>query len=177
MKIEEITLDRAKSLQLGGHEFATIERRDCRGRDDCLAIWKGTDPDSVLVGAVDVSEQIDGPRVFSFEGARSDLLMLFGGENAYWIGTDGKATAELALFRTWGNAEYWTTTMIEHNQLMIIIYEAGVLIIDRLLDVVSHKPKYFNDVFVDIKDEALTFVRDNTLRWSMLLRDGSTSAH
>jgi hypothetical protein len=58
--------------------------------------------------------------------------------------------------------------------MTILIYEAGVLLIDDSLAVVWHKPKLLNDEFVAIEGAARKFVRDHDFSWLMLLKDGSS---
>ncbi len=175
MKVTEITLKGTEPLELRDDKIATIEREGCQGRDDCLSMRFGNGTELELAAAVDVSEQLKYPRVFSIEGSRDDTLLLFGGEKVYWIKAGGKITAELALFRRWTESEYWTSKIVEHGQMTILIYEAGVLVIDDSLRVVWHKPKLLNDEFISIEGGALKFLRDRVV-WLMLLRDGSSSS-
>jgi len=73
----------------------------------------------------------------------------------------------LDLFRKSGEEEYWTTSILEQPREQIIIYEAGVLVIDEHLQVIMHNPKLLNDFFVGLEDRALRFMRDHENEWVM----------
>jgi hypothetical protein len=174
MKITEIELKGMEKLQFNGKHIATIKRiTDSQGRVDSLYIHYETGSVLELPTAVDVSEQLECPRIFIIEGTPLDLFVLFGGVKAYWVSTDGKVQSEFSLFRRSGEEEYWTTVIKEKNAGIIIIYEAGVLAINETLQVQWHEPKFFNDDFVGIEGDALNFVRDHDLRWLMRLQDGA----
>jgi hypothetical protein len=64
----------------------------------------------------------------------------------------------LDLFRKSGEEEYWVTSILEQPRAQIIIYEAGVLVIDEHLKVLTHKEKLLKDFFVAVEDGALRFV-------------------
>jgi hypothetical protein len=175
MKWTEITLRGVQSLQVGGRRVGTVERRETADRIDGLSIHFDTGPHLELRAAVDVSEQLECPRVVVIEGAPRDVFLLFGGEKAYWLTSDGAVKAEFPLFRKWGEEEFWTMRIIDHGSEVVVIYEAGVMAIDEALQVRWHKPKLLNDQFVGLGDNVIKFARDDDAEWFMRLEDGSTS--
>ncbi len=75
--------------------------------------------------------------------------MLFGGETAYWLKMDGNILRQCSTFRRAGEEEYWKTTLLEWDNSVVVIYEAGVMAVDELLQVRWHTPKLLNDCFVN----------------------------
>src|SRR5262245_40370271 len=174
MKVVEIALSGRQTLQFHGRTIATMEVCDCNALINCLALHFSNGSELVLPAAVDVSEQLDRPRIFLFEGTDRNMFMVFGGEKTYWITTEGRVKDVYPLFREKGYEEYWTTRIIESGDRLVIIYESGVLLIDASLRVCWHVRKYFNDEFVGSEGGLLKFVVEDT-EWTMRLDDGSTS--
>ncbi len=174
MKWTEITLRGVQPLQFGGKRVGTVERRETGDRIDGLAIHFDAGPHVELRASVDVSEQLECPRVFVIEGAPRDAFLLFGGEKAYWLTSDGAVKAESPLFRKWGEEEFWTMRILDHGSGVVVIYEAGVMAIDEALQVRWHKLKLLNDQFVALEGNVLKFARDDDAEWFMHLEDGST---
>jgi hypothetical protein len=173
----EIELTGVQPLRFRGKQIGTAELRETRDRNDGLALHFETGAHAELPAAVDVSEELSIPRIFIIEGADPNTFMLFGGERLYWISTGGEVNSEIALFRELGEAEYWTTDIIQRDgaAAVVIIYEAGVLMIDEALQVRWHKPKLYNDLFVAVEENVLKFRRDHEEEWFMRLEDGSVS--
>ena len=169
MRITQYNLTASRSLTLNGEEVATIERTDYYDRINGLRITSKDGRLLDLPGGVDISEQLDVPRVFVIEGVDRERFFVFGGEVAFLISANIKEIARFDLFRSYGEAEYWTTTVLERPSALIIVYEAGVLLIDESLKVLMHKKKLFNDFFVAIDDNGLKFVRDHQDEWHMPL--------
>jgi len=170
MKYTQYDLTAPQPLIVHGVEVGTVERRDYDNQINGLRI---TDKDGRVVdlpSGVDVSEQLDEPHIFIIEGA-ADGFFVFGGEIAYWVSTDLTQVSRLDLFRGYSEAEYWTTTILEQPQSLIIIYEAGVLVINEALTVLTHDRKLINDFFVAVEDTGIRFLRDHDEEWLMPLGD------
>jgi hypothetical protein len=146
MKYTEIILRNGQPLQFDGERIGTVQVQETADRIDGLTVHFDNGPHVELRAVVDVSEQLECPRVFVIEGALPDAFLLIGGEKAYEIATDGTVRSEASLFRKWGEEEYWTTRIIEHASGVIVIYEAGVMAIGEDLALRWHTPKFFNDV-------------------------------
>lgn len=174
MKWTEIALIGVQSLQFCDKRLGTIERRETADRIDGLVVRFDTGASIELSAAVDVSEQLEHPRVFVFEGKSRDMFLLFGGEKAYWLSNDGIVKSEYPLFREWGEEEFWTTRILEQGGRVFVIYEVGVLAIDEMLHVRWHKPKLLNDYFVAVENDVLKFTRDHNAEWFMRLDNGNT---
>src|SRR5262245_31041576 len=123
MKWTEMPLSGVQPLLLGGKQVGTVERRETADRIDGLTVHFDTGARVELRAAVDISEQLDCPRIFVIEGRPRDTLLLLGGEKAYWLRSNGVVKAESPLFRKWGEEEYWTTRIVEHGSEVIFIYE------------------------------------------------------
>jgi hypothetical protein len=175
MKWTEITLYGKELLSFEGRQVAMVERQQDGSRINALVIHFNTGIHVELRAAVDVSEQLPYPRIFVIESDLRDKFMLVGGEVAYWLTPDGSVQAELSLYRKWGEEEYWTTSMLEDEKGIIVIYEAGVLAIDDALQVRWHSPKLLNDNFSGMEHDTLKFDRDGDTTWFMRLDDGSVS--
>ena len=152
-----------------GLTFGTIERIDHRDRSNGLRIRSSNEGHLDLPDAVDISEQLEAPRVFVVEGVDQSLFFVFGGQTCFWVSTDLREADRLTLFRETHLEEYWTTTVLEQPNTLIFIYELGVLVIDERLRVLMHEGKLLNDVFVGIEVNTLKFVRDHEQEWLMPL--------
>jgi hypothetical protein len=167
MKWSEITLDHVQPLRFGEREIATIEQRQIVRGITTLIIEFGRDQCLKLEDVVDTTEELDFPRVFVIEGSVGDAFVLFGGERVYWLSKGGSVKNEYQLFRKSGDDEYWATQLLEQENGLLIIYEAGVLAIDEALRVLWHKPKFYNDVFAGFVGTRLKFLRDHETEWLM----------
>jgi hypothetical protein len=152
-----------------GQTLGTIQRIDYRNRINDLRIRYEDGRQIDLPSAVDISEQLEESHVFIVEGDDPDRFFVFGGELAFWLSTDLVEVARLDLFRETGLEEYWTTIVLQQPQALIFIYENGVLVIDKRLQVLMHQEKLINDFFVAIEDNALKFARDHDEEWLMAL--------
>jgi hypothetical protein len=89
MKITEITLAQPAPLYFCGRQIATVERHDLATRIDCLNLRFESGSSLLLPAAVDVSEQPRASRIFVMEGAPDHNFAIFGGEEIYWLSTNG----------------------------------------------------------------------------------------
>ena len=169
MKHLQYNLTEVQPLTIGGVTLGTIERIDYYDRTNGLRIVTKDGHQVDLPSAVDISERLEAPRVFVIEGADPNRFFILGGETGFWVSIDVTQIARLKLFREAGTEEYWETSILEQPQVLIIIYEAGVVVIDERLQVLMHREKLFNDFFVAIEDNALKFVRDHDAEWLMPL--------
>ena len=146
MILTELTLaGREMELRFRSEVIAVLEQRNLFGKNDGLRIRFKLAGSLDLPAAIDVSERLPCPRLFIIEGGPDDRFLTFGGEKLYWISHDGSILNELSLYRHYQDAEYWETKFITRSQDLVIIYEAGVLILDPDLHVVFHKKKFLND--------------------------------
>lgn len=169
MKQNAYNLTTPQSLVFQGRTLGTIERINSRDRTNGLRIRSIEGLQIDLPSAVDISEQLDAPRVFVSEGLDPKRFFVFGGETAFWVNTDLTQVSRFDLFRQTGLEEYWTTTILEQPHSLIFVYESGVLVIDERLEVVMHREKLINDFFVAIEGDALRFSRDHEEEWLMPL--------
>jgi hypothetical protein len=173
LKVKEVSLSApSQPLNFNGELIGTVERIDMHGGTDGLRVQYTSGSQLDLPYAVDISKQLAQPRIFIIEGSFADTFLLFGGKVMYWLTRDGVKRAELRLFRSSGYEEYWTTSMIDRESSLLIVYESGVLAIGKNLDVIWHREKLFNDIFVSATDDTLTFLRDRELEWTTRLSDG-----
>jgi len=172
MRVNEITLTNSSPLFIEGQQVGTAERGADASKADFLRIRFSSGSFLELPGGVDISEQLRAPRFFMIKGMSDSRLFIFGGENAYWLSTEGKIENVLKTFRTYADAEYWETKIIERSSDIVIIYEAGVLVVDEALTIKCHKSKLFNDVFSSIEGDSLRLLRDHDTEWQMQLVDG-----
>lgn len=173
MKYTEITLKDIQPLQFGGERIGTVQLHETADRIDGLVVHFDSGPHFELHAVVDVSEQIEHPRVFVIEGALPDAFLVVGGERAYRMTIDGMVTTEASLFRKWGEEEYWTTRIIEHGSCLIVIYEAGVMAIGQDLALRWHTRKLLNDDFLAVEGDALKFRRDNDTEYFIQIDSGT----
>ena len=109
------------------------------------------------------------PESSSLRVSIANGFLLLAERIAYWVSAGVTEFARFDLFRSSGDEEYWTTTILEQPSALIIVYEAGVLLIDESLKVLMHKKKLFNDFFVAIEYNGLKFKRDHEDEWVMPL--------
>jgi hypothetical protein len=173
MKITEINLSVPQRLEVRGRQVGTLKRLQSPTAGDLLYITFDNGIELNLQSAVDVSGQLQYPRVLLVEGNPPDFFALFGGERVYWVTDSGKLLSEISLFRRLEDTEYWTTKIIEDRQRIIIVYESGVLALDEDLKVRWHRKKFFNDVFVGVEGDILKFVQDHDTPWRMRAKDGA----
>jgi hypothetical protein len=172
MKVTEIALANSSPFYFQGKQLGTIERGSLAGRADSLKVRIGGGSFLELPAAVDISEQLRAPRVFLIEGKPDGRFFIFGGEKAYWLSVEGRVENLLTTFRTYTDAEYWETRVIERPNDIVIIYEAGVLAVDEDLNIKCHKSKLFNDIVASIEGDSLRLLRDHDTEWHMQLADG-----
>jgi hypothetical protein len=173
MKAIEVNLASPQKIEVSGATF-TLAREDFAGKDDALCLTLPSGEESRFLGAADVSELIDDPRIHILTGAKSDEVLIFGGERALRLSSQG-VTGEIATFREWRFAEYFATDFFSCEGGMLIVYESGVMLVDEALAVRWHDPKYFNDIVHRVSNGVITLLRDEELEWTIALTDGATS--
>ena len=172
MTYTEIALRGVGRLPFCSQPIATIEMRRNANGTDALMVQFDNGANLKLEQAVDDSDRRESPRIFVIEVAPSDTFLLFGGPKAYWLTTEGTVLREMILFRERLDQEYWTTQLVESSGMLFVIYEGGVLAIDKDLGIKFHTAKMYNDDFVGIEPGALKFVSDHEEEWSMGVEDG-----
>jgi hypothetical protein len=175
MKITEVAIIGVVPLYFQRRLIGSVETRICADRIDCLGIRLECGAFLELPAAMDISERLQTPRIFVIEGKPNETFAIFGGERLYWISTAGKVEKDFQTFRTYAEAEYWETKLIERPSNTVLIYEAGVTVIDDDLKVRCHKAKFFNDFFVAIEGDSITLLRDHDTEWRMQLGEGNDS--
>ena len=173
MKITEIEISGVVPLYFRGKQIGSIEARMCVGRMDCLGIQLECGVFLELPAAMDVSEQIGVPRITVIEGKPAETFVIFGGERIYWISTAGKVEKYFQTYRAYDFTEYWVATVIERPGDAVLIYEAGVTVIDEDLNIRCHKEKYFNDFFVSLDGNSILLLRDHETEWRMQLDESN----
>ncbi|HEY8185264.1 MAG TPA: hypothetical protein VIF64_04295 [Pyrinomonadaceae bacterium] len=162
-------MDSERLLEVGGEHIGELYLQTRGQSKGALRINFKNGWHLELLSAVDFSEQLEHPRVFQIEGSVVGHFLIMGGEKVYKITVAGELEKEIRLFRNRGEEEYWDTLIIQRPHDLIVIYEAGVLVIDSGLDGRFHKRKLFNDIFVATEGDVLKFVRDHDTEWSMKL--------
>jgi hypothetical protein len=176
MKITEIAIFGIAPLYFKNSQIGSVEARACAGRIDCLGIRLECGAVLELQAAIDISERLRRPRIFVIESKSNETFAIFGGERIYWITTAGKVEKDFQTFRSYSEAEYWETKLIERPNDVVLIYEAGVSVIGEDLRIRCHKAKFFNDVFVAIEGDSITLLRDHETEWRMQLAEGNDSS-
>ncbi len=175
MKITEIAIIGVVPLYFQRRQIGSVEARACAGRIDCLGIRLECGAVLELQAALDISERLRMPRIFVIEGKPNETFAIFGGERIYWVSTAGKIEKDFQTFRAYADAEYWETKLIERPRDAVLIYEAGVSVIDEDLRIRCHKAKFINDFFVAIEGDSITLLRDHDTEWRMQLVEGNDS--
>jgi hypothetical protein len=173
MRITELKLTSPQKLEVSGTVF-TLSWERFANRDDALRLTSPTGEERHLVGVVDVSQQIDNPRIHILTGSSSDNVLVFGGEHALRLSNQG-VEGEIATFRDWRNTELWSTEFFSCAEGMVSVYESGILLVDEALAVRWHDPKYLNDVVQRVSSNTITLLRDGEMQWTITLADGSAS--
>jgi hypothetical protein len=174
MIVTELRMTEKESeLRFRNEVIALLEQQELGGKNNGLRIRFKLGACLDLPAAIDVSERIRSPRVFIVEGNRDDMFLTLGGEKLYWISPGGTVVSELSLFRHYQDTEYWETKFITKSSDLVVIYEAGVLILDANLHVVFHKKKFLNDFFISLDGDRAKFLQDDAFEWVMDLGERS----
>jgi len=112
----------------------------------------------VLSNVVDTDYRLDTPRVFVFTGSDPSLVMIFGGEVAYRLTSDGQLDDSIPTHRKYADVGLWTTEVVVRDRFSIIIYDTAVLVLDEALNVKWHNRKYLTDSFLQIDGNELHLV-------------------
>jgi hypothetical protein len=172
MRYSEFDLRGRCPLIFRNSQIADIERFDSENRIDSARLCFINNVCIDLEKVVDVGEALDAPRVFTVEGEPNDSFLMFGSEVVYWLSINGGHRNVLKLYREYQFAEYWKTQFVDNDLGLFIVYEAGVLLVDRSLQVRWHVPKYFNDELVGVEPGRLWFLQDHDIKWAMRMQDG-----
>jgi hypothetical protein len=129
----------------------------------------------VLEGVVDDAETTEQPRVFVVTGEPVDVMLLLGGRNLYRVDTRGRTETLAALARDTFNTEFWSLRLLAVESGVVVVYEGGVLLIDRLLQPRWHVQKYYNDFLHKVEQGRLWFLEDHERPWSIDLTSGLKS--
>lgn len=119
----------------------------------------GDAPDIVLRDAADVSQTSPYPRVFVVFGTPNDQVATVGGMFVYWIRSNGSVIASELLHRVVQDEEYWSTFFVEIPQGVLVIYEAGILLLASDLHLVWHRQKLYDDQFRAIRAGSIVLER------------------
>jgi len=160
MKWTEIQLDRPQEIAFPNGMFATTEYAGYRIDRDTMRLHFWNDSRVTLTSLVDVSAQIDGPRVFAIAGRRNDALLLTGGITGYILDSAGAIVGEIALRRNLEDTQYWKSLLVDQEDLLLMVYESGVIAIDAMFNIRWHKSKYFNDFYIGTDGGTLVLGRD-----------------
>jgi hypothetical protein len=169
MQVTEVSLANRSELYFRGRPFATVESSERGDRPDGLELLFAGERRLELPAAADVGEEHRIPRLFLIGGNSEDSVFIFGGEKAYRLSTKGEVEGVVQTFRSFEDAEYWATKFIQRAHDIVIIYEAGVMVLNETLNVTFQKRKLFNDFFVSMEADSIKFVTDHETEWHMQL--------
>lgn len=166
-RVTMIELAGRQPLQVRLKQVGTIWRPDAEHQPATITLQAIDGANKYLHDAVDLGEMLDVPRVFLLEGTLSDRFMLLGGCTAYALATDGAIISTFRLLRTRGTEEYWSMQFVKWRSNLVVVFEAGILVIDSELRPVWQHGKLFNDTFVSLEGDTLTFLRDHEEKWQL----------
>ena len=156
-------------------EFSLCEeiRGSARELQLCVALSKGKNVR--LPDVLDTSAFALEPTVTVITGLPGAGMFLFGGESAYRVGCDGSEVQKEETHRESRDGEYWDLNPVPCEHGVLLVYEAGVLLVNEQLQVVWHRKKFYNDRFDGLDGDVLNFLRDEADHWSISARDGRPS--
>jgi hypothetical protein len=126
-----------------------------------------------LFDAVDDGQTTSAPNIFAIAGERPQEVFLFGGPMAYRLDSALTIQEQLKLYRKREYEEFWTSNFVETKLGLAIIYEGGILFLNKELLVKWHIKKYFNDFFESLEGDRLYFRRDHKEEWSLSVSSGT----
>lgn len=126
---------------------------DERSRDLVLVMPTGLE--IMLPRVIDTDDRLDQPRVFMFSDTTNSSIMLFGGEMAYRLGSQEGVVTPVPTFRRYEESGLWTTDVIAHGQVLIVLYDTAILVLDENLNIKWHGRKNWTDRFVYVDDNVL----------------------
>jgi len=129
----------------------------------------------VLDGVVDDAETTDRPRVFVVTGEPTDVMLLLGGTKIHRVDARGGVETPAALDRDTFDTEFWSLQLLVVESGVVVVYESGVVLLDRLLRLRWHIPKYYNDFLHKVEQGRLWFLEDHERPWSVDLTSGLKS--
>ena len=86
--------------------IGTLERVRRDGETDVLELKLNGEKGITLRRAIDRSELMEFPSIFTIESTLSNRFIIFGGEKTYWLSLTGGIVLDLELFRRCGEEEY-----------------------------------------------------------------------
>ena len=167
------------TVELGGTSITVLctddrGRYDQRGKRTKFSI-SGSKQFS-LEDVLDVSQQLSNPRIIVLYKEHLSSIVLLGRGVVYWVDlASGDVKRKLDLNRDYRDTEYWyikTLETAEGNNL--IIYEGGIMILDRNLGLSWHLPKYYDDNFEGIEGDKIIMTSGGET-WFLGIHDGQRS--
>ncbi len=177
MKVTQLILNDRGTIYFRDGGAAEAERVSLvNGRSDGLRITFPLGARLELPNAVDVSEQIDEPRIHYVVARHIDKIFIFGGKVAYWIDQKANLVNELPTHRTLGDEKYWSITpLLWREGEAIFVYEGGVLAIDKNLELRWHIRKNYSDLLGETSRDWITLVRNQEECYDLSLKTGAIS--
>jgi len=129
----------------------------------------------VLDGVVDDAETAEAPRVFVISGTPSNALVLLGGTRVYHVDSLGHSQILSCLDRDMVNTEFWSMRLLLVQLGVVVVYEGGVLLVNRDLGVRWHVRKFYNDLLDRVEQDHLWFLEDHEQPWSINLGSGANT--
>lgn len=177
---EEVRLDGLGQFRFPNGIMATVRllHRSQPGAarpSESILVQLSTGSQIELPESADNGETTEAPRVHVIKGNPSDQVFLFGGEIAYRLHSDGRVLESLVTYRHRDLDEFWDTKiLLLEEEILIVIYETGVIAINQDLQVQWHVHKLVNDFFSHIEGKQLMFLRDHEERKMIDLVQGNT---
>jgi hypothetical protein len=171
MKITTCTIQTPHVVQLS----ARIKVQFSRTIDDELLVTWGDKKSTVVLNAIDFSQQLDEASVYVLQSNSREEVLLFGGEKAYYL-SENDVEFAFDIPRSFGDlAEYASATFEETSRGLLCVFETGLVLIDGNLRKVWSVDKYVNDFFVRVNDDTVVLRYDHDQEWRLSLADGSKS--
>lgn len=158
MIYQEVDLSACRQIEIKGKSLSigkSINADDKGRRAKVLQLASSGGNLIELESAVDNSQCLDYPRVFLiFSESVGDNMVVLGGRIVYWLDTISmRAYKSYVLEREDQDVEYWENEILPVEFGYLIVYEAGVFLIDGQLDLVWHRSKSYNDK-VELSDQS-----------------------
>lgn len=165
-----VVLAGPQELLFGDYEPIVVERVDAESLDLRVTFLDGRQ--KMLQGAVDTDERFLDPRITIFTGTDSAEMLLFGGPQAYRLRSDGKIVDRIATLRDLEDYECGSLEVVLHDNLAVIVYEVGILVIDDRLTPRWLRRKYMGRGNIEIADGLLCLREPFTRPIKHRLSDG-----
>jgi hypothetical protein len=125
----------------------------------------------ILFDAVDDGQTVNSPTLAVILGEPLNVIRTFGGQNSYKISSSLEILEKTTILRHRDYEEYWTAQFMETNFGIVVVYESGIMLINRKLDIVWHQSKYFNES-VKLSGSELNIVEDSGKSYYIRISDG-----